>query len=420
MARIGIAGAGIGGLAVAAGLAQAGHAVTIHDQFEAPGPVGSGLVIQPVGQAVLDALGAGGTARAQGRRITRMSGHEASSGRIVLDVTYDPDGQGREGLAIHRAALHTALLKAAQAAGVRFELDAPVTGRDGQRLCLRGRSTDPFDLLIDAAGAASPLSPLKARALPYGAIWGNVPWPAETPLPTDELRQCYRRADRMIGVLPIGQREPGGPDLAAVFWSLPRGACAAWHATPLDVWKAEARKLWPDIGPFLAGIEGHADMTMARYSHGTLANPDADGLIHIGDAWHRASPQLGQGANMALLDAWALIRAMADGPIHEAGRRMRNARRLHVAAYQAMSRAFTPQYQSDSRVLPMIRDHVLVPVSRAWPARRILPALVRGNMVPPILAGLKGNFTNWSQVGEAEGDLTPCPYPLPSPSSGPR
>ncbi len=388
MAKIGIAGAGIGGLAAAAGLAQDGHAVTVFDGFEAPLPVGSGLVVQPVGLSVLDALGAGAEARALGRPIRRMSGHEASSGRIVLDVTYDPQDRGREGLALHRAALHGALLRAAQASGVAFELGAEVTGRDGRCLTLATGPTEPFDLLIDAAGAASPLSPLTARPLPYGAIWGNVPWPDATDLPENELRQCYRRADRMVGILPIGQREAGGPDLAAIFWSMPRDNHDTWRATPLEAWKAEATALWPAIAPFLTTLTDHDQMTMARYSHGTLRRPDADGIVHIGDAWHRASPQLGQGANMALLDAWALSRAIADGPLAEAGHRMLNARRLHVLAYQAMSAAFTPQYQSDSRVLPFIRDHVLVPVSQAWPARAILPGLVRGHMVPPVMGGL--------------------------------
>ena len=46
---IAIAGAGIGGPAAGAMLAQAGHDVTIYDQSAAPAPVGSGLVIQPVG-----------------------------------------------------------------------------------------------------------------------------------------------------------------------------------------------------------------------------------------------------------------------------------------------------------------------------------------------------------------------------------
>ena len=60
---IAIVGAGIGGLAAAALLADA-HRVTLYDQFPEPRPIGSGLVIQPVGQAVLDLCGAGQEARA--------------------------------------------------------------------------------------------------------------------------------------------------------------------------------------------------------------------------------------------------------------------------------------------------------------------------------------------------------------------
>lgn len=51
--KIAVAGAGIGGLTVAALLGQDGHDVAVFDQFDSPRPVGSGLVIQPVGQAVL-------------------------------------------------------------------------------------------------------------------------------------------------------------------------------------------------------------------------------------------------------------------------------------------------------------------------------------------------------------------------------
>lgn len=389
MARIAIAGAGIGGLAAATGLAQAGHDVTVFDQFEEALPVGSGLVVQPVGLDVLDAVGAGDAARATGQRIARMAGHEAATGRQVLDVTYDPDGLGREGLAMHRAALHGVLLRAARQAGVTFELGARVTGHHGMQLRIGKTLTGAFDLLVDAAGAASPLSPLTARALPYGAIWGTVDWPDATDLPKDELRQCYLRAAHMIGVLPIGQSVAGGPRQAAIFWSMPRDAHTRWCDTPLGDWKAQAERLWPAVAPFLAQIETHDQMTMARYSHGTLRRPYGDGIAHIGDAWHRASPQLGQGANMALLDAWALVRAVALGPIAEAGKRMFNARRAHVTAYQGFSAAFTPMYQSDSSLLPWVRDRLLFPASQVWPATRILPRLVRGNAVAPLMAGLK-------------------------------
>ena len=388
MSRIAIAGAGIAGLAAAAGLARDGHAVTVHDRWPEPLPVGSGLVVQPVGLAALDAVGAGDAARALGARLRTMHGREAESGRVVLDVTYDPAGGGREGLAMHRAALHGVLLDAARAAGARFELGAAVTGRDGMRLRLGDRRTGPFDLLVDAAGAGSPLSPLRARPLPYGAIWGVVDWPEGTDLPPDGLSQRYRRADRMLGVLPIGRARPGGPRQAAVFWSLPRGGHAAWRAAPLSDWRAEAGRLWPAMAPFLAQVGAHDAMTMARYGHGTLRRPWGEGIAHLGDAAHRASPQLGQGANMALLDALALVRALRAGPVAEAPRHAANARWMHVAAYQALSAAFTPQYQSDGRVLPWLRDRVLAPLSLARPARDVLPALVRGTLVPPLAAGL--------------------------------
>ena len=123
---------------------------------------------------------------------------------------------------------------------------------------------------------------------------------------------------------------------------------------------------------------------MARYSHGTLNRPYTNRLVHIGDAAHRASPQLGQGANMALLDALALSRALATRTIGQALPACARARRLHTKIYQAMSWAFTPMYQSDSKILPILRDRVLFPVSQIPPTPRILTGLVCGTMVSPL------------------------------------
>ncbi len=103
-------------------------------------------------------------------------------------------------------------------------------------------------------------------------------------------------------------------------------------------------------------------MTQARYAHGTLRRPLAPGLVHIGDAAHRASPQLGQGANMALLDALALGLALR-GPLEDAPADYAAMRRWHVLIYQGLSAAFTPMYQSGSRSLPWLRDRLLAPAS---------------------------------------------------------
>ncbi|SLN72673.1 FAD-dependent urate hydroxylase [Roseovarius albus] len=387
---IGIAGAGIGGLTAAAALSAKGHKVTVFDQFTTPAPVGSGLVIQPVGQDVLDLIGAGDMARQMGQPITRMLGHESQSMRVILDVTYDPKQRtGRHGLAMHRSALFHCVLTTAQKAGATLCPDHPVTGvTDGdkrQLLFAGGDKSPPFDLVIDSTGAKSPLSPLVPRALPYGAIWGTVDRPTETSLPIDLLSQRYRKAHRMIGILPVGRLSNDPTIKTALFWSLTQADYAAWRAAPLDEWKAKATALWPDMAPFLERITDHAQMTPAFYSHGTLRSPAAKGLVHIGDAAHRASPQLGQGANMALLDAWALNLALQDhDDLADALDRYCRMRRRHLWLYQLMSAAFTPLYQSDSRWLPRLRDHILTPLSRIPPAPSVLSRLVCGDLVPPI------------------------------------
>jgi len=384
-ARIAIAGAGIGGLATAALAHDAGHDVTLFERFDRPRPLGSGLVIQPVGLAVLDRIGAGAEARVLGQPIHRMLGHEAATGRAVLDVAYRV---GDPGLAIHRASLFQALWGAVQAHGLPVVTSAEVIAAPqdgpGRRLTLAdGRDFGPFDLVVDASGAGSALSPLRARALPYGAVWGTVPWPTGATLPPDELRQRYRRADRMIGVLPIGRMPGQTQPLAAIFWSLPAARIGHWQATAPDAWKAGATALWPEMAPFLDTITAAADMIPARYGHGTLSRPFGPAIAFIGDAAHRASPQLGQGANMALLDALALVTALAR-PLDEALPQYAAMRRWHVRLYQATSALFTPMYQSESRLLPLVRDLALAPTARLWPVRRLLTRLVSGDLIPPL------------------------------------
>lgn len=377
---IAIAGAGIGGLAAASLLAQDGHQVTVFDQFEAARPVGSGLVIQPVGRAVLELCGAGAVIP-MGAPIARMLGHEARRGHQVLNVSYGTDPE-RFGLGVHRAALHHGLLQAAKGASVRIELGHRITGRCGTELTFADQPPARFDLIVDALGAGSTLSPLTARPLPYGAVWATAPWVEGPGLPPDQLSQRYRRADRMVGVLPLGRMPDDPKPIAAIFWSLPANAEARWRATPFDQWRAEVLSLWPEAGAFFHERLTHSDFTFSRYGHGTLMKPYGAGIVHIGDAAHRASPQLGQGANMALLDARALQLALRhpDQPL----RRYAMARRWHVAAYQGLSAAFTPQYQSDSTVLPVIRDHLMAPLSQLPWVRDILTRLVCGDLLPPM------------------------------------
>jgi 2-polyprenyl-6-methoxyphenol hydroxylase-like FAD-dependent oxidoreductase len=113
--------------------------------------------------------------------------------------------------------------------------------------------------------------------------------------------------------------------------------------------------------------------------------PFGERVAFIGDSAHSTSPQLGQGANMALLDVAALAQAFEDNDdVAAALSAYARLRRLHVRLYQALSVVFTPFYQSDSRILPLIRDQLVSPLSRTPGATRLLAGIVVGLMVDPL------------------------------------
>ena len=399
--RIAIVGCGIGGIAVASFLADADYDVEVFDQFKELAAVGSGLVIQPVGFEILKQLGIADEALEKGACGYQMLGIEADTGRKVLDVSYGQlDGEDF-GLGIHRASLFDALLKAAQQRKIVIHQASKVIAseiNDGLRFLQLedGSQGGPFDLVVDASGVKSTLSPLIAKSLPFGAIWGTVDWPENTTLQYNQLEQRYRKASNMIGILPIGSLPNQSQAKATLFWSMPRNDYDLWCKTDIETWHAEAEALWPELSPFVRQITNHQQMTMARYSHGQLFKPYAERMVFIGDSAHRASPQLGQGANMALLDAYALSVSLQKyalpqnsskegslprSSLNKALSTYAKARRRHVMIYQAMSWAFTPMYQSNSRILPFLRDWLFAPMSKVPPVPQILTSLVKGTMV---------------------------------------
>jgi len=382
---IGVAGCGIGGLAAALLLAREGHRVCIYERFDSPRPVGSGLMIQPTGLAVLERLGLAAALLGAAAPVERLLGRAEPSGRVVLDVRYEwLRRPGALGYGVHRSALFDILHRAVTAERIAIHTGRTVTGVARGRLKFAGgESSPPHDLVVDALGAGSPLAGEAARPLAYGALWASLDW--VNGFDETALEQRYRRANVMTGVLPVGLAPGGERRQAAFFWLLRGDRLADWRAGGLALWKDEVRALWPATAPLLDQIDGLERLTFARYAHRTLREPASAGLIHIGDSWHSTSPQLGQGANMALLDAWALATALnEEAELDSALRRAVALRRSHVRLYQALSALFTPAYQSDSLILPWIRDRIVPPFGRLWPATRIQAEMVAGTFGGPL------------------------------------
>lgn len=397
---IGIAGAGPAGLAAALLLARAGHRVELIERFDQPSPVGSGLLMQPTGLTVLDALGLAPAIHALGNRIERLHGADARSGRTVLDVRYDALAGGRYGLAVHRAALFSTLHNAVVAEGLPVRTGITLAKAETRQARTALHDTDggivgDYDLVIDATGArsqlvtASVVAP-KVKELPWGAFWATLDCES---VDHDEraLTQRYDAAKVMIGVLPVGRAYSGEARKAAFFWSLKTADAEAVRREGLARWKDRIVDYWPEAVPFLDQITDWEQLTLARYAHRTALPPYADGIVFIGDSAHSTSPQLGQGANMALLDAAALAHALSSaGSVEEALAAYASARRSHVRLFQLLSYVFTPFYQSDSRSIAWLRDRLVATVAKVPPAPQILAAIVSGTLADPFSrAGLQ-------------------------------
>ncbi len=395
---IAVCGCGPAGLAAATLLQRAGHRVRIFERFATPRAVGSGLILQPTGLGVLAEMGLARELIALGARIDRLFGRVLPSNRVVLDVRYSALGSGWHGVAVHRSALFEVLYRAAIAASIEIVAGTEIGAidRSSTRVQLSGKTgaqLGSFDLVIDALGARSPLAADRARrtVLPYGALWANIPFPSQGSFSGNALEQRYYRASRMAGILPIGKRDATSTALAAFFWSLRRDHLEAWRARPLAEWKQDVERLWPEAAAALDGLVDHEQLVFAQYDHFTAPVPYSDRLVHIGDAAHSTSPQLGQGANMAMLDALALSRALqSQHSLPEQLRHYARMRRWHMRLFQAASAIFTPFYQSDSRVLPIVRDWLASPLSRLPVGDAILARLVCGMTVSPLM---KNKFT---------------------------
>lgn len=393
--RIAIIGAGTAGLASATLLSRQGHDITLIERASELTTVGAGILLQPSGVDVLSELGSLEQMLQFGHRVDALYGW-IPSGRAIMQVQYAHLNEGQElyGLGVHRSALCHVLDAALSGVTHQRWFGCEVQGvhQNGKATIVQFRQDgrahqDSFDAVIIANGSASQLRPPSLvrydRQYPWGAMWVIRPLPASlTELNKPLLQQRYDRASVMLGILPTG-RIPTDADssLVSLFWSVPVASIPDWQADRFDFsgWKTRVEALWPDVFPLVKALQSPSELLPATYRDVILTHWGTGRIGVIGDAAHAMSPQLGQGANMALLDASALARSVAASDDWESvWQTFKLERNGSIRFYQRMSRLLTPLFQSDIPGVALMRD-IALPVSHRVPwLRRHMAETVSG------------------------------------------
>lgn len=364
--RIAVVGAGTAGAAVGALLARAGHAVVVFERVAEPRPVGAGITLQPTGQATLVRLGLFDRVTARGARIDRLAVYRRGATKTLIDLPYAAVDPALFGIGLHRGVLFEALFETLRASPAEVRCGVEIARTElagGRRYVVDGKDVKhgPFDLVIAADGGVCELHHAhpRVRAKPYGwgALWIVADDPRGELTAGKTIHQVVDGARHMLGFLPTGLGPRGDTAKVSLFWSIRADRVEGVRRAGLAAWRETLLRFEPRTEAVLGGVTDFGTVLFSRYHDVAMSPWHAERLVFLGDAAHATSPQLGQGANLAMIDAVTFADCFAAADTVEAALAAYSAaRRHHLNYYQFMTRFLTPFFQSDSRLLGFVRD----------------------------------------------------------------
>ena len=339
-----VVGGGLGGMAAAVALMQAGIDVQVYEQARRLTEVGAGVSLAPNGLRLLERLGVG-------EGIGRLGARYASTQLLLSDgrpVPHDPYEFALPGrnVGIHRADLLALLAGRLPPGTVRTGHRCAGFSQDGGNAVVgfADGTAATGDVVIGADGMHSvlqrfvvaPAEPVFSGVVAYR---GLVPRPDGHP--ADAMRMWVGQGKHFL-VYPVR----AGQLLNYVgFVPSDTSVRESWSASSDPAALAASFVDWdPAIGQVIAAISGPggSGFLWGMYDRAPLPRWSSGRLTLLGDAAHPMLPHLGQGANQALEDAVALATLLGacTGPPDVA---------RALAAYEELRRDRTARVQFGSR-----------------------------------------------------------------------
>ena len=357
-----VVGGGTGGSAAALLLARAGARVTLLERVEQPRAVGAGIAIAENGLAVLESLGLG-PALEVGRPVHGARIVDAS-GRTLLEAG---EPQPRV-VMVRRSTLQGMLLDALAseprveerfgAEVVRASVEGIVTVRAGGT-----EETLRSDLVIGADGVHSRVresGSFGARVRRSGLSYARMLVAAGLETGTEAWTPAG-----VFGAFAVD-------DGTYAFASCGLPECrAALEARDLNAFRKAWASAYTPAARILGALARFEDLLVNEVLQVQCERWFDGRLVLLGDAAHAMAPNLGQGANSALVDAAVLLDELRRAAtLEQALGAYQRRRRSKVRRVATASARLGRLAETTHPVTRMLRDRVLVPVIRLFASPR--------------------------------------------------